>query len=356
MRVKNPFLSLYRIVFLKAPIEAQLIVTRRCNLSCGYCTEYDNFSEPIPLESLQERIDALHRLRVINIALLGGEPLLHPKIDHVVAHANRHAQVSMTTNGFLLSDRLIERLNDAGLSNMQVSIDALYPDDAGYIQKSMKSIVPKLERLQRLAKFDVHVTVVLCENSKKHFRLTLSELQRFGFFVSVNLIHNDRGTIEVAGPDYLELWEHHFQKGAPFSFLEYEYGKQLLNGQQPRWKCRAGARFLYVDEFGNTQFCSAQRGRLDKPIVDYTQEDLRQHASTYKGCEQGCSIFCVYRNSQFDNAPHDTLKAMYRVLRRGVMSHRRHEHVIAPEEMPASRKITPQAVPVQINLKRDEAI
>lgn len=319
MRIKNPFRSLVRILFLKAPIDAQLIVTRRCNLSCRYCTEQDHFSELIPLEVLKVRIDALHRLHVANIELLGGEPLLHPQIAEVVAYADSHAQVSITTNGFLLSDKLIERLNDAGLSNMQVSIDTLYPDTLGHTRKSFESVAPKLEHLKRLAGFDAHVNVVLCESSKDQFIALLRELGKFGFFVSVGLVHNERGRVEVSGSDYLKLWEHLFQEGTPISFVEYEYGKRLLQGQRPVWQCRAGARFLYVDEFGNAQFCSAQRGRLNKPIMQYTGEDIGRHSRTYKGCEAGCSLFCAYRSSLVDNAPLSMATAMVQMLRRGVL-------------------------------------
>ncbi len=329
MRIKNPMRAVVRALFFKAPIQAQLIVTRRCNLSCGYCTEYDNFSPPIPLETLQTRIDALHRLQALNITILGGEPLLHPQIAEIVAYANRQAQVSMTTNGFIISDKIISGLNEAGLSNMQVSIDALMPDRSGYIQKSMKSILPKLERLRRLAQFDVYVNLVLCENSKATFKETLAELQRLGFNVMINLIHNDRGEVDIGGAEYLELWEHHYQNGNPGSFIEYEYGKRLLQGERPEWQCRAGARSLYVDEFGNVQFCHAQRGRLNKPLVEYTREDLRQQSSTYKGCEAGCSVFCVYRDSHWDNAPLDTAKSIYQLLRRGVVSQKKFQH--APE-------------------------
>jgi len=314
MRVKNPLCSLVKILFLKAPIEAQLIVTRRCNLSCGYCTEYDHVSELIPLEILKNRIDALHRLQVANITLLGGEPLLHPQTAEIVAYADAHAQAAITTNGFLLSDKLIERLNDAGLSNMQVSIDTLYPDTSGYIQKSLRSVAPKLERLKRLARFDVHVNIVLCKSSKDQFTALFHELGKFGFLVSVNLVHNERGTVEVNGSDYLDLWEHFFRQGTPVSLIEYEYGNQLLQGQRPVWQCRAGARYLYVDEFGYAQFCSAQRGRLNKPIMQYTREDIGQHSGTHKGCEAGCSIFCAYRVSQVDNAPLRLSKAMFEML------------------------------------------
>jgi MoaA/NifB/PqqE/SkfB family radical SAM enzyme len=304
MRIKNPLRSLVRILILRAPIEAQLVVTRRCNLNCGYCAEYDHTSELIPLEVLKSRIDALHRLQVTNITLLGGEPLLHPQIAEVVAHADAHAQVSITTNGFLLSDKLIGRLNAAGLSNMQVSIDTVHPDASGGIQKSLKPLTPKLDRLARLARFGFHVNVVLCESSKDQFAALFDELGQLGIFVSVGLVHDETGMVEIHGSDCLDLWEKFYRKGTPISFVEYAYGKQLLQGRRPAWKCRAGARYLYVDEFGSAQFCSAQRG----------SPGLHLHSGTYKDCEAGCSIFCVYRASQLDNAPLRLLKAMFEML------------------------------------------
>jgi len=335
VQVRNPLWMLARILCLRAPIEAQLITTRRCNLSCGYCTEYDNYSAPIPLGILKQRIDALHRLRVANIALLGGEPLLHPEIDQVVTHANRHAQVSLTTNGFLLSDEVIERLNQAGLSNLQVSIDTLVPDPTKYIQKSYRSVAPKLRRLRRLARFDFHVTLVLCEESKDQFKATVQELTSTGIAVSLNLVHNDTGEVGVGGPEFQDLWEHHYRHGRPFSFIEYRYGKQLLEGHRPQWQCRAGARFLYVDEFGNVQFCSAQRGRLNKAVTEYTSKDIATHARTTKGCEAGCSLFCVYRPSQVDNAPLSLVRTVWQTLRRDKRSHNRFKDLPTPHRNPS---------------------
>src|SRR4029450_1768257 len=98
-------------------------------------------------------------------------------------------------------------LNDAGLANMQVSIDTLNPDPSGFIQKSFKSIAPKLEGVRQLARFDVHATGVLCEQTKGEFIAGLRELSRCGILVSVNLVHDRLGTCEIAGDDYLELWD-----------------------------------------------------------------------------------------------------------------------------------------------------
>jgi hypothetical protein len=111
------------------------------------------------------------------------------------------------------------------------------------------------------------------------------------------------------------MWDEYYLKGIPFFPIDYEYGRQLLRGQRPEWHCRAGARFLYVDEFGKVQLCSAQRGRLDKPVIEYGVEDLRLHRKTRKGCEAGCSLLCVYRDSQLDNLQFGLLRNAYRTLR-----------------------------------------
>src|SRR5688572_10915640 len=47
---------------VERPFLAQLVVTRRCNLACGYCNEYDDFSKPVPTDVVKARIDHLAKL------------------------------------------------------------------------------------------------------------------------------------------------------------------------------------------------------------------------------------------------------------------------------------------------------
>ena len=56
------------------PWLAQVVVTRRCNLKCGYCTEYDRTSDPVPYEELALRLAKLAELRAWAVCLTGGEP------------------------------------------------------------------------------------------------------------------------------------------------------------------------------------------------------------------------------------------------------------------------------------------
>src|SRR5467141_4914216 len=67
------------------PIQVHIIPMRRCNLSCTYCNEYDDFSDPVPVDEMLRRIDHLGRLGTSVITISGGEPLLHPELDQVIA-------------------------------------------------------------------------------------------------------------------------------------------------------------------------------------------------------------------------------------------------------------------------------
>ena len=47
-----------------SPFLVQLVVTRRCNLKCGYCNEFDNVSEPVPTQVLKQRINKVYELGI----------------------------------------------------------------------------------------------------------------------------------------------------------------------------------------------------------------------------------------------------------------------------------------------------
>jgi MoaA/NifB/PqqE/SkfB family radical SAM enzyme len=111
------------------PIMAHIIPIRRCNLSCTYCNEYDDFSKPVALEVMLRRIDLLGNLGTGVITLSGGEPLLHPELDDIIRRIRDNGAIAgMITNGYLLTADRVRRLNDAGLDHLQISIDNIMPD------------------------------------------------------------------------------------------------------------------------------------------------------------------------------------------------------------------------------------
>src|SRR3954453_21690739 len=84
------------------PVMAHIIPIRRCNLSCTYCNEYDDFSKPVAVDVMERRINKLADLGPSILTLSGGEPLLHPELDAIIAIMRRRGLLAgMITNGYL---------------------------------------------------------------------------------------------------------------------------------------------------------------------------------------------------------------------------------------------------------------
>src|SRR3954454_14017102 len=93
------------------PLLAHIIPVRRCNLACEYCNEYDDFSKPVPTEIMFQRVDKLAALGTAVITISGGEPLLHPELDEIIARIRKRGIIAaMITNGYLLLAERIESL------------------------------------------------------------------------------------------------------------------------------------------------------------------------------------------------------------------------------------------------------
>src|SRR6266404_4216377 len=159
-RIRELRMIAYGAISTRHPIMAHIIPIRRCNLSCTYCNEYDDFSPPVPTDVVISRINKLADLGTSIITLSGGEPLLHPDLDDIIAAMRRRGVLAcMITNGYLLMPDRIQRLKRAGLDHMQISIDNVMPDDVS--KKSLKVLDKKLQVLAEHAEFHVNINSVV---------------------------------------------------------------------------------------------------------------------------------------------------------------------------------------------------
>ena len=285
------------------PLLAQLVVTRRCNLSCGYCNEYDDYSPPVPIEHLLERVDALARLNTAVITCTGGEPLLHPDLERVISAIREHGIIATTiTNGFRLSKDRILRLNQAGLMEMQISIDNVVPDEVSL--KSLKSVESKLDLLASHATFKVNINSVLgisTERTQDAIEVA-TRAKGHGFFHSVGVLHDHNGILKPLTTEQFSVYKRLGKlSGSLTHKLNYLlFQKNLINGRTNRWACRAGARYLYICEDGNVHWCSQRRGYPGIPVTQYRREDIRREFNTEKACSPRCTLSCVHQMSMFD--------------------------------------------------------
>ncbi len=280
---------------------AHLIPMRRCNLACAYCNEYDNFSPPVPLQTLFRRIDKLAELGVSIITISGGEPLMHPGLDEVIRHIRRRGiMAGLITNGYLLTGERIQRLNRAGLEHLQISIDNIVPDKVS--KKSLKVLDKKLQLLAEYAEFHVNINSVVGGgiHTPQDALVIGKRARQLGFTSTVGIIHNGDGQLQPLSLEERSVY-HAMKKLERGSYARINgFQDNIANGRPNQWRCRAGARYLYICEDGLVHYCSQQRGYPATPLEQYTFADIHREYFTEKSCAPHCTVSCVHQVSYLD--------------------------------------------------------
>ncbi len=284
------------------PYMAHIVPMRRCNLACTYCNEFDQTSDPVAIEEMERRIDELGRLGTSVITISGGEPLLHPELDRVIARIRKTGAIAgMITNGYLLMPDRIERLNKAGLDHMQISIDNVMPDEVS--KKSLKVLDAKLKMLAQHADFHVNINSVVGGGiAKPEDALTVSERAlALGFSSTIGIIHDGSGQLKPLGDAERTVWDR-VRNLTRRSYSRFNHFQEAIaNGKPNDWRCRAGARYLYICENGLVHYCSQQRGFPGVPLAEYKKADVKREFLTEKGCAPNCTISCVHQVSYIDH-------------------------------------------------------
>jgi len=284
------------------PLLAHIIPIRRCNLACEYCNEYDDFSKPVPTETMLRRVDKLAELGTSVITISGGEPLLHPELDGIIRRIRRRGMIAgLITNGYLLVPERIQRLNRAGLEWLQISIDNVNPDEVS--KKSLKVLDKKLEMLAEHAEFHVNINSVVgggVRNPQDALVIGKRALQ-LGFSSTVGIIHDGGGQLQPLGSEERRVY-HEMKALEKRSFTRINaFQDNIALGRPNQWRCRAGSRYLYICEDGLVHYCSQQRGYPAIPLENYTIHDLRREYVTEKSCAPHCTVSCVHQVSIFDS-------------------------------------------------------
>jgi MoaA/NifB/PqqE/SkfB family radical SAM enzyme len=295
------------------PVAAHVIPIRRCNLSCAYCTEYDDHSQPVPTAEMLHRVDLLARLGTGIVTMSGGEPLLHPDLDDIIRRIRAHGMVAtLITNGYLLTAARIQRLNRAGLDHLQISIDNVTPDDVSV--KSLKVLDRKLQWLAETAEFDVTINAVVGAGTRDpNDAVTVARrAKQLGFSTTAGIIHDNGGQlVPLDAPRQRVLEQIVGISKSTYDFANYNrFQRNLAAGRPNEWQCRAGSRYLYICEDGLVHWCSQQRGRPGLALEHYGRDDLEREYHRVKSCAPWCTVGCVHRVAQVDDLRQNPLETL----------------------------------------------
>lgn len=220
--------------FFKMPPILILQVTEACNLRCTMCYEWgpsghrhqhpDLGEKPVSLElEVVERLMEECRQEKTFYSLFGGEPLLYPDLDKVIARAKQAgSSIETVTNGTLLS-RKAAMLVEEGMDLVRVSLDG--PREINDLQRGRGSYEKAVEGLEALYREKARrkgtrplcgvITTVTSDNCTALERLYCRDLDlRRVDFVTIQM---QSYITEAMGRAYQAILERRFgQKGAFF--------------------------------------------------------------------------------------------------------------------------------------------
>lgn len=296
-----------RRAFDDRPLQCSLYVTDQCNLDCHYCTEYDNGVPHPSLDDLKRWVLKIRDLGTERIALVGGEPLMHPDIVALVRYCRTLGfSTSLTTNGFLLSGDLVAALDDAGLGVMQISIDRMTPSPV--TRKSMKTVLGKLDLVMQ-SRIKLHVTGVICADTLDECEAVLATGLRKNIPTEIRLVHAGPDSVYRVDPGARERLKALLQsmiarkkRGEKIhttrAMLDYQL--DLVEGRQPEWTCAGGFKLFFVSARGRFMECSM------RPTAFHIEEMTRERMRGFyrkKECQDGCGVYCVVSTSMFYEHP-----------------------------------------------------
>ena len=141
---------------LRVPAVATVGITKHCQCECEHCSADYHMNSKQRSLSRADFITAFEQtalLGVSNIILLGGEPLLNKDLDSLIASVDPElSNLTMFTNGELLTKAKCAALKQSGLSGIFVSLDSPVPEEhdsmrlrPGLFQKALAGINNALE-------------------------------------------------------------------------------------------------------------------------------------------------------------------------------------------------------------------
>jgi cyclic pyranopterin phosphate synthase len=257
--------------------DLRISVTDRCNFRCTYCMPKEIFARDFEFLKREELLTFEEIARVANvfvqcgvekIRLTGGEPLLRREVERLVEQLARIRglrDLTLTTNGSLLTRELAQSLKDAGLQRITISLDSL--DDRVFrsmndVQFPVGKVLEAIEHADAAGLAPIKIDAVVRRGVNdsgivdlaRHFRGT-GMIVRFIEYMDVGTTNGWRIEEVVSGREIVEKIAAEW----PVEPVEPAYFGEVAE----RWRYADGAGEFGVITSVTQPFCgSCTRARL----------------------------------------------------------------------------------------------
>ncbi len=260
----------------------RISVTERCNFRCQYCMPEKPFSW-VPKENLLtfEELFLFAKVAidggVTKIRLTGGEPLLREDLDTFIKMIHDYKpsiDLALTTNGYLLPEAA-QRLKDAGLKRLNISLDSLKADVAAKI--AGKDVLAKVFK-------------------------GIDKALEVGFKVKINMVPL-KGINDGEILDILEYCNERNMKVRFIEYMENEYADQTLKGMHGDEILEKVKEKFTITSLGREGASPSFNYRIEEMgyefgLIDPHKHDFCENCNRIRLTAEGNLIPCLY----FDEA------------------------------------------------------
>lgn len=261
----------------------RISVTNKCNFRCQYCMpetpeDFFDHDDDVPFVQLLELAKIAIDEGVQKIRITGGEPLIRPDLDEFISGIHTyapHVDIALTTNGFYLKN-FAQRLKNAGLRRINVSLDSLKPAVVQLISK--KNILPHV-----LAGIDMALSV--------------------GLGVKLNAVPL-KGVNDKEIPDLIEFAK---QRGILIRFIEFMENTHAKKGavglREDEILERVSTRYTFKESkkelFGPAKLYELEGGGAFGVIAPHN-DDFCESCNRVRISSDGKIIPCLYFEDAID--------------------------------------------------------
>ncbi|WP_141228297.1 radical SAM protein [Anaeromicrobium sediminis] len=245
-------------------------ITTACPLDCLQCYKGHTSTIEMPLNVFQSYIDEAQKLKIFQIAIGGGEPLVHSQIVDFVEYVSKtEMSATMTTSGYGLSQELLGKLIKAGLNHMQISLNSIVQL---VNEKSRDGFQHAVNAIQILSSTDLSfgVNMVIRKDSLDTFFKTVEYAKKMGV-KNINLLRykpsptEDYEDYALSGDEFYKLAEWIKQVKGIKVKVDSAYSNLLIylnNGRvnKERSGCMAGKSFIAIHADGSFKPYSHTKG------------------------------------------------------------------------------------------------
>jgi cyclic pyranopterin phosphate synthase len=265
--------------------DLRISVTDRCNFRCVYCMPREVFGRDfafahrdqlLTFEEIARLARSFARLGVEKIRLTGGEPLIRRDIERLIemlARVKGINDITLTTNGSLLTREKARALKDAGLDRITISLDSLDDEEFRRLNDVDMPVSRVLDAIDAAAEagldpVKIDVVVIRGRNDKtfvdlaRHFRGT-GMIVRFIEYMDVGNTNGWRIDDVVRGAEIRKRIESEW----PLVPVDPNYFGEVAQ----RWRYADGAGEIGIITSVTQPFCgTCTRARLSAEGELYT--------------------------------------------------------------------------------------